>query len=224
MFMRFYDSLFILKRSYENVLDMGQLMWDYELTNAEIISQEHKRSVHYLVLFNHSLLEICSFIEEYDKHFYSTSEEQFKNRIRDLRKAASPAMKKVHEWKDLRSYRNEMIAHPWRMGAGNQLSYKKLLLYDVPKSYMQLQLCRFYLGIIIRLLDLEFEKELIAMSNYIMKMGHDWVPQKSYDTPFEDMEAAIVEINQILKGLHKNYTIDPQEFLGTIEDFNPNEM
>jgi hypothetical protein len=123
---------------------MGQLMLEYKLTNAEIISQEHKRSVHYLALFNHSLLEICSFMEEYDKYFHSTLEEQFKSRIKELRKAANPAMKKVREWKDLRVYRNEMIAHPWRTGNGKQLSYKKLLIYDVPKSYMQLQLCRFY--------------------------------------------------------------------------------
>jgi hypothetical protein len=222
--MRFYDSLFILKRSYENVLDMGELMWDYQLTSAEIISQDHKRSVHYLTLFNHSLLEVCSFLEEYDKYFHSTSEEPFKKRIREFRKAASPAMEKVREWKDLRTYRNEMIAHPWRMGEENQLSYKKLLVYDVPKSYMQLQLCRLYLGIIIRLMDLEFEKELIAMSSHIMKMGHDWMPQKGFATPYEDMEAAIAEINQILQRQQKSYAIDPQQFLGSMKDINPNQM
>jgi hypothetical protein len=223
VFMKFYESLFILKRSYDNVVDIGELMWDYKLISADFVSEDHKRAVHYLALFNHSLLEICSFLEEYTKHLHKRSEDQFKGRIEEFKNAAQPIMDEIDKWKDLRNYRNEMIAHPWRIRRKDyEFSYPYLLTYDVPKSYTQLQYCRFYIGIIVNLMELEFKDELALMYPYIMKMEHKVVKQKIYLTPAEDMENAIIAANKILKKQKKTYSIDSTTFIGKMNDINPN--
>lgn len=188
--MHFYESLFILKRTYDSILSMNALMWEHQLVDPEKIALDHKQSVLYLTLFNHTLLEVCSFIEEYESHFYSLAEPEFKPRIKQLRQAASPAMKKIGEWKDLAKFRNEMIAHPWRKGKEKRFSYTDLIVYDVPQSFMQMQLVRLYISMIINLLELEFEHEMKSMMHYIMHLEQNWIKQKTHQTAYEEMKEA----------------------------------
>jgi hypothetical protein len=188
---KLYESLFIMKRIYDSILQIGILMYKHDLVDGRKVGLDPEKTVLYVTLFNHSLLEAASFIEEYEDYFLKSGAEH-RDKILAFRKAVAPIMKQVNDWKDLRKFRNEMIAHPWRKKNGD-FSFTSLLTYDVPKSFLQLKLLRMYLSIMIRLFELEFPKEIAEMTRYIQTLPHEYKPPmrtaKDFNTIFQKLDA-----------------------------------
>lgn len=56
-----------------------------------------KDQAHYVTMYNAILMNSCSYLEEYNKHFRSKWELEFKGRILAIKKIAMPAFKKVNQ-------------------------------------------------------------------------------------------------------------------------------
>lgn len=216
--MKFYESLFILTRTYDNITYLSEIMWDHDLIEKAGFELEEKKVFHYLSLFSHIILETCSFLEEYEKNLFSVSEDQYKNRIRQLRKNAQPVIDKINEWKGLRDYRNQMIAHPWRIRQTKEFAYKDLFSYDIPTGYLELQLLRQYLRAVVLLIEVEFAAELEEMPRYITSIPHAPRRKKIVQDWFLDMHHVMEQVNLNLEESRKGYRLEASDFTGLLEE------
>lgn len=136
--MRIYQSLFILKNIYNTITYLSDIMVDHHLTFLDPGTADEKTGSHFMALFQHSILEACSFMEEYEQNFGILTEPAYQDRIRFVKKAAKPVVKKIKAWSDLQTIRNEILAHPWR-GKGNTFSFAKIFTYKSPRNFWELQ-------------------------------------------------------------------------------------
>jgi hypothetical protein len=82
------------------------------------------------IIRNQILLIACSALDEFNKCFTAQACPEFADRINQLRRQIRPVTRRIDQWKDLRKYRNQMIAHNLRIEGhaiidreGNSLSY-----------------------------------------------------------------------------------------------------
>ncbi|MEQ1798260.1 MAG: hypothetical protein ABL872_09920 [Lacibacter sp.] len=177
---------------------------------------EEKELFHYMTLFKHSIMEACSFLEEYQNNFYPMAEEEFKERVKFVRTAAKPILKKINEWKDLQTIRNELIAHPWRSKKGNEFSYKKIFTYNSPRNYIQLQFLRTYLTMMIGLIEAEFSHELSNLHQYMQSIQPQKTPPVNNPDIFTEMIGVITKVNAVCTANKKTYILDHKKIVGDI--------
>jgi len=150
-------------------------------------------------------MNVCSYLEEYNKNFLAKSEEEFHIRIKEVKKIAKPAVKKINEWKDLREYRNHMIAHNFRID-GNEFCFNMLGQYNAPRTYRDIAMLRKHLMMIQGIIEAEFRNELQYVNSYIQSF--EVKEQKiSYETVEEDLIAVLDEINQLCLKNSKPYQL-----------------
>jgi hypothetical protein len=74
-----------------------------------------KKVENYALLFtNYIKIEAVSFLDEFDGGFFHNIEEEHRIRMREVRQITAPIVKRIKQWKDLRKFRNHIIAHPWK--------------------------------------------------------------------------------------------------------------
>lgn len=211
--MKFYQSLFILTYSYDNICYLSEIMLDHNLTFLNPQAVEDKEAFHFMALFKHSIMEACSFLEEYHQ-FYALAEIEFKERILFVKTAAKPVLKKINEWKDLKDVRNELIAHPWRTKKDNTFSYTKVFSYNAPRDYIELQLLKTYLSMIIGLIEAEFKEELAFIPQYMESIKPVAVPPRNNPEVFNEMVEVIKQVNTVCTANKKWYILDEKKIIG----------
>lgn len=212
--MKLFESLYILTNTYDNITYLSEIMLDNNLTMLNPDKAEIKESIHYLALFKHSIIEACSFLEEYQNNFYPLAEAEFKERVLFVRKAAKPIVKKINEWKDLQKIRNELIAHPWRSGKENEFSYTKIFTYNSPRTFMELQFLRTYLQMIVGLIEAEFHKELSVLPQYMRSIQPQLIPPQNNPEILSEIILIVNEVNEICATHQKWYKLDQKKLIG----------
>jgi len=99
--------------------------------NEEILDSEFDEkhnSFHHLVtdtiheaLSWQILIKTCAFLDEWNNVFGVLTEEGDKERILTVKRIAKPAHKQLSHWKQLKEFRNEMIAHNHRDKKGENV-------------------------------------------------------------------------------------------------------
>jgi len=166
---------------------------------------------HYQVLYNTILMNTCSYLDEYNKNFLINAEYKFHERIKTLKKIAKPAIKKLNEWKDLRTYRNQIVAHNFRID-GNDFSFKKLEQYKAPRTYLDIVMLRKHLMMIHGIISAEFENELKNV-NSILDNFSVQEQQIDYSNVENDLKTLLSEINNLCKENLKPYRLTEQLFM-----------
>lgn len=110
------------------------------------------------ILSNYTILQYCSFLEEYNNYFIpSRFENHYKERVLIVRKRNKPGLKRISEWKDLFGFRNQMVAHNFRIDKNSFFSEKlKELKYSIPNSNSEKNLMDGILYLICWNIKLEF--------------------------------------------------------------------
>lgn len=93
--MKLLQSLFILHNHIDVIDHLSELMVGYNLTMLDPVNASDKEIQHYLALYKTSLIEICSFLEEYQDNFEQLAEPIYKERIRFVKTALSPVTRKI---------------------------------------------------------------------------------------------------------------------------------
>lgn len=171
----------------------------------------NKEMSHYQVLYNTILMNTCSYLDEYNKNFLINAEYKFHERIKTLKKIAKPAIKKLNEWKDLRTYRNQIVAHNFRID-GNDFSFKKLEQYKAPRTYLDIVMLRKHLMMIHGIISAEFENELKNV-NSILDNFSVQEQQIDYSNVENDLKTLLSEINNLCKENLKPYRLTEQLFM-----------
>lgn len=90
------------------------------------------------------LLKSCAFLDEWNKIFGVHTEDIDKEKILRVKQIAKPAFKCISQWKNLRDFRNEAIAHNHRNKEGRNI-YLNYLPYNSPQTNAEIYLLVFCL-------------------------------------------------------------------------------
>jgi len=170
-----------------------------------------KETSHYQTLYNTILMNACSYLDEYNKNLLHNAEPQFHERIKSLKKIAKPALKKLNEWTDLRSYRNQMVAHNFRID-GNDFSFIKLGQYKAPRTYLDLVMLRKHLMMIHGIISAEFSKELQSINQFLNSFPVK-EQQIDYSNVENDLRSVLNEINDLCIKCAKPYQLTVELFM-----------
>lgn len=209
--MRIYESLYIFSRYEQDIRYFMKLIKDFGYDKKGQNDWTNKEISHYQILYNTILMNTCSYLDEYNKNFLINAEYKFHERIKTLKKIAKPAIKKLNEWKDLRTYRNQIVAHNFRID-GNDFSFKKLGQYKAPRTYLDIVMLRKHLMMIHGIISAEFENELKNV-NSILDNFSVQEQQIDYSNVENDLKTLLSEINNLCKENLKPYRLTEQLFM-----------
>lgn len=117
------------------------------------------------ILSNYTILQYCSFLEEYNKYFIpSLFETEYKERIIRVRKRNKPGLKRINLWKDIFDFRNQMVAHNFRVDKESFFSENlPELKYNIPNSTSEKNLMDGIIYLICWNIKLEFPELIESM-------------------------------------------------------------
>jgi hypothetical protein len=88
------------------------------------------------------LLKACAFLDEWNNIFGVHTEIGDRDKIISVKRAAKPAHRCISEWKNMRDFRNEAIAHNHRNKEGKNI-YLNYLRYHSPQTNSEIYLLLF---------------------------------------------------------------------------------
>jgi hypothetical protein len=152
-------SLFILiQQAVESIY--GQ----EEILSSEFDSEN--KSFHNLVtdtiheaLNYQILIKSCAFLDEWNKVFGVKTEKRDEIKIKAAKSIAKPAAKQIYEWKQLRDFRNEAIAHNHRDKFGKNI-YISSKGYHSPDTDGEIYLMVYCIKKMIDVMSFFFKEEL----------------------------------------------------------------
>lgn len=201
---RIHETLFILHKCASTV---NRVYEAYE-------EHREKGILHSFVHFSHNLyyytiMEAVSFLEEYDSFFTEANvESQYKQRVRDVRRVVKPLYRKIREWKDLKLYRNRVVAHGWRDEKnGNHLTVPHKKHYDVPRTHFELQLLRDLIKQLMDFIETEFHIEAGWAGWYGYEGEKEERALKDYSNINAELQTILDQMNATAKELGKDYDI-----------------
>ena len=92
--LKLYESLYIFLRYKQDINFLMEFIIDFNYHNRNTDEFTLKEKAHYLALYNTILMNVCSYLDEYNKHFMAKAEIEFHTRIQTIKKIAKPAFKK----------------------------------------------------------------------------------------------------------------------------------
>jgi hypothetical protein len=209
--MRLYESLYIFMRYSQDIKFLMELLIDFGYHQRKQNEWGLKDKAHYVVLYNTILMNVCSYLDEYNKNFSTECEPEYKSRILEAKKIAKPAYKEISKWKDLKDYRNNMIAHNFRID-GKDFSFNMLGQYNAPRTYRDIVLLRKHLIMINSIIQAEFEFEMTKINSYIDSF--EVIEQKiNYDNIENDLVNLLNQINLLCAAHNKNYRLKTDQFM-----------
>lgn len=209
--MKIDESLYIFSRYEQDIRYLMELIMDFGFHKKGQNDWTAKEMSHYQTLYNTILMNTCSYLDEYNKNFLHNAEPQFHERIKTLKKIAKPAMKKINEWTDLHTYRNQMIAHNLRIN-GNDFSFIKLGQYKAPRTYLDLVMLRKHLMMLHGIISAEFCKELQIINQFLNNFPVK-EQQIDYSNVENDISSVLQEINDLCIKCSKPYRLTVDLFM-----------
>lgn len=209
--MKLYESLYIFLRYTQDIKYLMEIMIDSGYREKKQNEWNLKDQAHYIALYNTILMNTCSYLDEYNKNFLAKAEPEFRERIIQIKQIAKPAFKKLNEWKDLKEYRNQMIAHNFRVDS-DKFSFYMLGQYSAPRTYRDLALLRKHLAMINAIVQAEFESYMPHINTFIksFKVKEQEIDYQNIET---DLTMIIDEINQLCANNGKVYRLGLEYFM-----------
>lgn len=161
---------------------------------------EHTRPL-YLLVFSDALLTATKFMDEYNRFFRSSSPEVNKE-INITKKILKPAIKEVTKWVDLNAFRNNVLAHNFRIEKKNNDSvfeHGGFSAFNIPETVTDLMIlieCISMAGQIIeKKFKLEYE-QFAAQIKRVEKNGKSSLTQTEAENYIQHILKEMKEIAQ----------------------------
>lgn len=193
---KLYESLFILYKC-KNSTD---LIWEKINPNKIILKGANFSDS---PLLYHIILEVVSFQEEY-RNFNSKNIIEYSERINQVRAINKSILKKINKW-DLLSFRNNIVAHPWRKDG--KFIIPDSIEYNIPRNMFEFQLMINYLTYAWKIIEMEFSKEFESAINYMLNFSIDKKPRADYKNINEEQLKLAEDVNKTCEKFNKNYNL-----------------
>jgi hypothetical protein len=116
-------------------------------------------------LFYMAVIDSYSYLAEYDQVFGHKTENEFNERIIDVKTINKSLINKIKEWKDLGNYRNQLLAHNLRQGKNGDFIFGlEAVNYNAPRTINDLFLLSNLVQFATQTIRLEFSDELSSWS------------------------------------------------------------
>lgn len=115
----------------------------------------------YSLVFSDALLTATKFIDEYNR-FFRSSNPKVKKAINSTKKILKPAIKEVTKWVDLNPFRNNVLAHNFRIEKKNNDSvfeHGGFSAYNIPETVTDLIVLIECISIAGRIIERNFKRE-----------------------------------------------------------------
>lgn len=152
-------------------------------------------------LQNYQIIIICSLLDEFDREFTIQKHPEYSDKILNSKQVTKPIRKRINQWKDLKNYRNYILAHNLREKETSIFSnnYTKRT-FKIPYSNSEHQLLG-ELSILIIQLTTEIFKEIVNNIN----LQESILTRIDFEFNEVDVHKEYTEIyNECIKLLTKN--------------------
>lgn len=164
------ESTQILIRFAREMGYRNQLIVDFEFPTKDANKIIDKDLTLLNSLFYMTVIDSVSFLDEYQQVYGVKTETKYKDRIKITKAINKPLISKICEWKDLRDFRNNLLAHNLRKGKnGNFVFSIENLDYNAPRNLNDLFLLTNLIQLSTDTIYSEFENEIKEFASKITK-------------------------------------------------------
>jgi hypothetical protein len=192
---RFVESVY-------HVVYIGNIVRHYEslLGSSECLSQSKRRILRMSVQWNTLLLTV-SLQDEINSYLLRHKSENAKvqRKVESYKKIVAPVMKVLREWPDLRSFRNNVLAHNFRddkNGSASVLLTNGLKSYKLPNTIVDLVKLFKVLNVVTSVAKEIFLEEYNEAINIADSFEKEPNKKLCVDEEFEKLNNALQEVNQ----------------------------
>lgn len=197
-----YESLIILDKCNLTI----QRLRDAIEVNQDVESRFKSLDYHILDLSNYIIMETVSFLDEYHNYFLANTDSEFKQRLSEIGIINKPILKKINHWKDLQKFRNEVIAHTWRIGKSfNIPSFNK---YSIPRTPLELNILVNLVAYVYQIIYNEFfEEHKQAYKELDKVIDKSEPPEVDFSNLNKEQMDIRLEVETLCKKFNKAYTL-----------------
>lgn len=162
------------------------------------------------------VLKACSFLEEWDDFLGVRNEPNQIDNLRKIKKTVASARRAVNYWKDLKTFRNEIIAHNFRSGKSKEVKIDMLQLYDCPQTIPELYFLMSFLNRMIEVLFIFFKEKV---NEIVVEFNREKIKvNKTLDEKIVELQTVLDEIDDDISKSLSQYSMDNiiEEFLNRI--------
>lgn len=144
------------------------------------------------------IIDACAFLDEWNTILGVKTEKEYKEKVLSVKKTAASATRAISRWKDLKKFRNEVIAHNFRNKAGS-FTIPNMADYNCPQTYIELKYLVSYYSRIINVLTEnfpEFTQEILE--EFPEKISSSKNLSGPTELDIKELEATLNEIDQNL--------------------------
>jgi hypothetical protein len=138
------------------------------------------------------LLKACAFLDEWNETFGIKTETKDFEKIIAVKKIARPAIKQISSWKQLKDFRNEVIAHNHRENKSGRNIYVISKGYHSPDTDSEIYLMVFCIKKAMDVVSVFYKSE---MANVIQNL-------KFRKTPLRQKRLSATQIKKTIKGIN----------------------
>lgn len=196
---RFLESVYHLL-FYGNILEKLDYTRRDSFTSG--FSEDQIKTTAFSIQWNIMIIT-QSIIDELNKFLfnYKAIDLDLKNRIKAFRKIIAPAVEEINKWKDMREFRNNVLAHNGRNYNGESVILSsKFNNYDIPLHHNDFLILFKLLKIIVKTAE-----DIFAAENQEAEKIRDILnaKQKEVITDKQDSPETLNKINNILSEVKK---------------------
>jgi hypothetical protein len=155
------ESIQIMTRFAREMGYRNQLLVDFEFPTKDSSKIIDKDLTLLNSLFYMTIIDSVSFLDEYQQVYGVKTETKYKDRIIITKAINKPLISKICEWKDLRDFRNNLLAHNLRKGKNGDFVFSiENLDYNAPRNLNDLFLLTNLIQFSTDTIYSEFENEI----------------------------------------------------------------
>lgn len=158
------ESLLILRKLSLEIGFRTVLLLKGDIFKVQGDKNDKQKNIMFTTLLGMNIIDICSYLDEYEKIFGIKTENEFQTRILLIKTICKPVIKEIKKWSDLKKIRNWMVAHNLRINKGKMFYNQLTLDYKVPKTIVEIELLSNCIQIINYVISSEFAEELTHAS------------------------------------------------------------
>lgn len=196
---KIHETLAILHKCYLNIQLVQNAIEEHRDKGALQPTHHFTKN-----LAQYIILESVSFFEEYDNYFTPCHvETEFHERVKAVRKICKAIFRLLYKWKDLKKFRDNIIAHPWRNNG--KFVVPLTTKYIVPRTWFEFRLLRDLIGYVHQVVDSEFNIEMDESLLYAESLKEDTKPFFTTKEINKEIVKLLNEVNTIMHKEGKDY-------------------
>ena len=166
----------------------------------------------HILITNYIVMESVSFIDEFERNFHYRCEPEFKDKVVLVRKLTEPIFKRIKQWSDLKEFRNNIIAHPWR-DKDKSFTIPDNTKYNTPRNWFEHVVLVNLLGYVYGIIKHVFNQEFYPMTKYMQSLVPPEKEKTNYQELTKDHVAMAIEVDEIAKKEGYNYDMNVMGYL-----------